>query len=214
MRENSDDIIARLVADLGPVSPLRHRSGMSRMLAAVVAGIGIVIYGLGPRADLATGHPDPMFLTSSGLFLVLALASAWSAIDMARPSVGTRRDGWAWTAMMAAVLPIAALGLIASNLYAGEPVHIDSGGIQCLSVGFATGLLTLGALVTWLRKGAPSSPATAAMLIGVASGAAGIFAVSLCCPDNSLIHIGIWHAGTILLMGLFGRLALPRFLAW
>lgn len=211
---NSDDVIGQLVADLHPVTPLHRRLGIVRILFALVISVGFVVYGLGVRSDIASGQPDPMFLTSSGLFLVLALASAWSAIDMARPSVGTRRDGWAWTAMMAAVLPLAALGLIAIDLFTGQHFRIDTGGIQCMSVGVIAGGLTLATLVLWLRRGAPSSPQMAAMLVGVAAGSAGIFGVSLCCPQNSLIHIGIWHGGTVVLTGVLGWLVLPRFLAW
>lgn len=214
MNTNSDSMIGRLVDDLRPVRPLHPGTGMARILLAIAASIGLVVYGFGLRTDIVAGRPDPMFLTSSGLFLVLALASAWSAIDMARPSVGTRRDGWAWTATMAAVLPVAALGLIALDLVTGQSVSVDGGGIHCLTVGSAAGALTLGTLLLWLRRGAPSSPRLAAMMIGVAAGSAGIFAVSLCCPHNGLIHIGVWHGGTVVLMGALGRLILPRFLTW
>ena len=214
MNTNTDEMIGRLVADLTPVRPLRQRTGMVRTMLAFAVSVGIVIYAIGVRADIMAGRPDPMFLTSSGLFLVLALASTWAAIDMARPSVGTRRDGWAWTAMMAAVLPVAALGLIAIDLFTGQPVRTAPGGYECLAIGTAAGSLTLVSLVTWLRRGAPTFPTLAGTLVGVAAGSAGIFGVSLCCPQNDLIHIGIWHGGTVVLMGVLGRLFLPRVLAW
>ena len=52
------------------------------------------------------------------------------------------------------------------------------------------------------------------MLTGVAAGAAGIFAVSLYCPHNDLVHIGVWHGLTVVLAGAIGRLAIPRMIAW
>lgn len=211
---HTDDIIGKLVADLDPVTPLHRRSGLVRMLIGLAISTFIVIYGFGVRADIVAGQPDPVFLTSAGLFLILALASSWSAVDMARPSVGIRRDGWAWTAMMAAVLPLAALALIALDLFRGHPVYVDSSGYECLAEGCTAGLLTLGVLVFWLRRGAPSSLTKAGLLVGVAAGSAGIFAVSLCCPVNSLIHIGLWHGGAVIVMGLLGRVFLPRVLAW
>ena len=214
MRSSPDDMIGQLVAELRPIRPLRQRIGMVRIVLALVLGAGIVGFGIGIRADILGGVPDPMFLTSSGLFLVLALASGWGAVDMARPFVGTRRDGWAWTAAMAAVLPAGAIGLIGLDLARGRPLYVDTLGPECMTVGCLAGLLTLTVLVLWLRRGAPSSPRLAGLLAGVAAGAAGIFAVSLCCPENSLVHIGLWHGGTVIVMGLFGRLALPRFLAW
>ncbi len=209
-----DALIESLVNDLAPVKPLRQQDGMVRMLIALAAGAGLFALFCGPRHDLATGQPDPMFLTSSGLFLVLALASAWTVIDMARPWVGTRREGWGWTALMAAVLPIAALTLAALGWLRGNPQAIDAGGIACLGSGIGIGLLTAATLLTWLRRGAPSSPRRAGLLTGVAAGSAGIFAVSLHCARSDLLHIGIWHGATVILMGLLGLLTVPRLIRW
>lgn len=213
MPQNPDAFLASLVADLQPVAPLRQRRGMALAALALTLGVLLVVGLLGLRHDFAGGHPEPLVLTAAGLFLVLALASAWGAVDMARPAVGTRRDGWGWTALMAAVLPGSAVAVIALDLLAGRPVPIDLG-YPCLLLGCGIGLLTAGALVVWLRRGAPSSPGRAGLLTGVAAGAAGIFAVSLWCPHNTLMHIGVWHGGTVIAMGLLGRLLLPRLLAW
>lgn len=214
MAKNTDTLIAGLVEGLKPVRPLQHRKGMAYAVLALAAGAAIMGLDFGLRHDLATGRPDPMFLTSSGLFLVLALASAWAVTDMARPYVGTRREGWGWTALMAAVLPVAALTLVLADWLSGKAVDLDRDGLTCLSVGSIIGLLTATTLVLWLRRGAPSSPKRAGMLAGVASGAAGIFAVSLYCPHSDLLHIGVWHGVAVILMGLAGRLLLPRLLAW
>lgn len=214
MAEDTNTLIAGLVEGLKPVRPLQHRKGMAYAVLALAAGAAIMGLVFGLRHDLATGRPDPMFLTSSGLFLVLALASAWAVIDMARPYVGTRREGWGWTALMAAVLPVAALTLVLADWLSGKAVDLDRDGLTCLSVGSIIGLLTAAMLVFWLRRGAPSSPKRAGMLTGVASGAAGIFAVSLYCPHSDLLHIGVWHGAAVIVMGLAGRLALPRLLAW
>lgn len=214
MAENTDAFIASLVSELEPVQLLQQRNGMARAAVALAAGAAIMALGFGLRRDLASGRPDPMFLTSSGLFLVLALASAWAVIDMARPYVGTRREGWGWTALMAAVLPVSALTLAITDALSGNRVTLDSDGAICLSVGSAIGLLTATTLVQWLRRGAPSSPRRAGLLTGVASGAAGIFAVSLYCPHSDLLHIGIWHGAAVVAMGLAGRMVLPRLLTW
>jgi hypothetical protein len=212
--KNPDPFLDSLVADLRPVAPLQQRSGMAFATLALGLGSLLVIAMLGLRRDLATGHPAPLALTAAGVFLVLALASAWAAVDMARPAVGLRREGWGWTALMAAVLPGSALALIGLNVLTGQPVDLDRSGLGCLAVGSAVGVLTAATLVLWLRRGAPSSPARAGLLTGVAAGSAGIFAVSLWCPHDSLLHIGIWHGATVIAMGIAGRLVLPRLLAW
>lgn len=214
MSENPDTFIDGLVSDLAPVAPLRQGAGMGRALLAIAIGAFLIVALFGMRPDVASGHPEPLFLISTGLFLVLALATGWSVIDMARPFVGTRRDGWGWTALMAAVLPGGALGLIASSAWRGHRIAIDAGGMFCLTFGTLVGLLTAGALVLWLRRGAPASPRKAGLHTGVAAGSAGIFAISLHCPHDDLIHIGVWHGGTVIVCGLLGRLILPRLVAW
>jgi hypothetical protein len=214
MRSEPDTFIAGLVDDLVPVRPLRQRRGMGWALAAIAAGAaGLIVQG-GLRADFANGHPGELGLLSTGLFLVLALASAWAAVDMARPQVGSRREGWVWTALMAASLPLAALALIAVNLVNGAPSGLLSDGINCLKYGLVWGLLTAATLVLWLRRGAPAQPGRAGLLTGVAAGAAGVFAVSLYCPHSEMIHVGIWHGLTVVLAGLAGWIAIPRLVRW
>lgn len=214
MARNSEELIESLVAELQPAEPLRLARGMKMALLSLGAGAGAMILMFGLRPDFLAGHPDPMALVGAGLFLVLALATSWAVVDMARPYVGIRRDGWGWTALMAAMLPAASLVLMITNRLGGEGSGLEMDGQQCLQYGLALGLFTALALTVWLRRGAPSLPGRAGMLTGVAAGSAGIFAVSLFCPHNELIHIGIWHGLTVIVAGLAGRLVIPRLIAW
>ncbi len=214
MPSDPETFIAGLVDDLTPVTPLRQRRGMGWMITAIAAGaIGMLVQG-GLRDDFAQGQPDEFGLLVTGLFLVLALASAWAVVDMARPQVGSRREGWIWNALMVALLPASALVLITANLLRGAPSGFEMEGTDCLKYGLLWGLLTAGTLVLWLRRGAPAQPGRAGLLTGVAAGSAGIFAVSLYCPHSDLIHIGIWHGFTVVLAGLAGWLAIPRLVRW
>lgn len=212
--QTTDDLIAGLVNDLEPVSRLDQRGGMLRVFIALAVGAAGFALVFGLRDDLLGGKPSEMLLLSSGLFLVLALASSWAVIDMARPAVGMRRDGWGWSALMAAVLPLAALYLVASALMHGAPSGIDMLGLKCMRYGLIWSTITFTVLTLWLRRGAPMLPARAGLLIGVAAGSAGIFAVALECPHNDLVHIGVWHGLTVVLAGLVGRIVVPRLIAW
>lgn len=203
-----------LVADLKPTSPLRQRDGMMGATLALALGSALVVAVLGIRRDFASAHPEPLVLTAMGLFLLLTFASAWAAVEMAQPEVNAHRDGRAWAALMAAILPGSALAFMAMKLNCGYPTGLDVRGYSCLALGCGVGLLTAAALIAWLRRGAPTSPSRAGLLSGVAAGAAGIFAVSLWCPQDSLPHIGIWHGMTVIVMGLQGRIVLPHLLTW
>lgn len=214
MPDKTTDLIAGLVADLQPVTPLRQRRGMTVAVLALGTGVLGMLGLFGMRPDLQAGRPDAMMLISSGLFLVLALASAWAVVDAARPYVGVRREGWGWTALMAAVLPVAALALLVGEWARGAPSELSLDGMACMKFGLGWGLLTAAALVWWLRRGAASRPDRTGLLTGVAAGAAGVLAVSLYCPHNDLVHIGVWHGLTVVLAGAIGRLVVPRLIAW
>lgn len=214
MPQDPDNFIAGLMGDLRPVRVLSQRDGMVRAVLAMLGGVAAIAVVFGLRDDVRSGHPGEMLMLSGGLFGVLALASAWCVIAMARPHVGTRRDGWGWTALMAAVLPVSALLSLVIDRLNGLAAPVDSEGIVCLTVGTLIGLLTAAALTLWLRCGAPTAPGRAGLMTGVAAGAAGIFAVSLDCPHDDLLHIGLWHGCTVLLSGLLGRLIVPRLIRW
>lgn len=214
MVRNSDAVIAELVGDLEPVRPLRfaHGLGLALLAAGVSALVVIALFGL--RPDLLGGRVNPVHLISTGLYLGLALAASVTVIVMSRPCVGTDHGGWRWAAAMAALLPAA--GLIV-GMARGD--HVLSGesirhGMECFTVAASASLLVLAMLVWWLRRGAPTAPDRAGLLAGVAAGSFGIFAFSLHCPDNDIVHIGVWHSAAVLLMAGVGRVFVPALVRW
>lgn len=214
MPRNSDALIAELVDGLEPVKPLRFGEGLALALggAAVSAGVLVGLFGL--RDEWLAGHLDPMQLVSTGLFLGLALAATVTAVVMGRPQIGSDHSGWRWAAAMAALLPVA--GTIVALGRGTQPLSPEAmrHGAECLAGGAVTSLLVFTILVLWLRRGAPTSPERAGLVAGLAAGAFGVFAVSLHCPDNDIVHIGLWHSGVLVVTALLGRLAVPRLIRW
>jgi len=211
----TDDLIANLVDELRPVRRLRPSQGLWLIAAAIGLSVAVVLLSLGLRPDLAAGRLDPMFLMGSGSFLILGLAAAVTVVIMGRPQVGTDHRGWLWAAAMATVLPLAALitGIAAgpaTALARSAPDH----GLTCLLVGSALGLMPALLLVAWLRRGAPTSPERAGLVTGVAAGSFGIFAVSLYCPYNDIMHIGLWHSLVVVTCAAAGRAVIPRLIRW
>lgn len=214
MQRDSSALIADLVSDLEPVKPLRFGEGVALALAAggVTAVAVVGLFGL--RAEWLAGHLDPMQLVSTGLFLGLALAATVTVVVMSRPQVGSDHSGWRWAAAMAGLLPVAgvivALGRGAETM---SPALIRHGA-ECLAGGTASSLLVFALLVLWLRRGAPTSPERAGLVAGIAAGAFGIFAASLHCPDNDIVHIGLWHSAVVVATGLLGRAVVPPLIRW
>lgn len=214
MPRTSDALIAELVDRLEPVRPLRFGEGM--LLALSAAGVtAVAVLGLyGLRADMSAGLVDPMHLVATGLFLGLALAATVTVVVMGRPQVGSDHSGWRWAAAMAGLLPAA--GVIVAlargtSAFSGASMAM---GEECFEIGVASSLLVFATLVLWLRRGAPTAPDRAGLVAGIAAGAFGAFTFSLHCPANDIVHIGIWHSGAVLAMGLVGRALVPHLIKW
>lgn len=214
IERSSDALIAELVGGLEPVRPLRLREGIAMALAGagVTAGLVIALFGL--RTDWLAGTVNPMHLVATGLYLGLALAASVTVVVMSRPQVGSDHSGWRWAALMAGLLPLAGVivaGLQGPVAFSGEAVvH----GAECFAIGSGASLLVFAMLVLWLRRGAPTSPERAGLVAGVAAGAFGIFAFSLHCPYNDIVHIGLWHSAVVLAMGALGRAVVPALIRW
>ncbi len=214
MPRNSDALIAELVGDLEPVKPLRFGAGMAATLAAATLSSAVVIALFGLRPDWLEGRVNPMHLLATGLYLGLALAATVTVVVMSRPQVGSDYSGWRWAAAMTGLLPVAGLIVGISrgrDMLAAETMR--HGG-ECLMLGGGASLLVFAMLVLWLRRGAPTAPDRAGLVAGVAAGAFGIFAFSLHCPDNDIVHIGIWHSAVVLAMAGLGRITVPRLIRW
>jgi hypothetical protein len=214
MTPKTDALIANLAGNLQPVKPLRFARGVGLAVAGGALTTLAVVALFGMRADLLAGRFDPVHLISTGLFLVLGMAAAVTVIVMSRPQVGNDHGGWIWAAAMAALLPIAAIivGLGGgSDVLSRESI---AHGVECLVIGGGSSLLVLAILAAWLRKGAPTAPDRAGLLSGVAAGSLGIFAFSLHCADNDIVHIGLWHSGVVLLMAALGRIVVPPLVRW
>lgn len=214
MSRDTDTLIAELAAGLTPVRPMRHWHGVGLALASLAVAMAAVIIFTGLRADVLAGSPNPLVLLSIGLFLVLGIATSVAVVTMSRPKVGNDHGGWVWATAMAALLPVTAilfaLGGQTGWLTSDGALH----GLDCLVPGSAFGLLTFAALITWLRHGAPTSLERAGLVTGIASGSFGIFAYSLHCNVNDIVHIGIWHGGVVVLSAFAGRFVVPHLVRW
>jgi hypothetical protein len=209
-----NSLISDLVADLKPMRRLSLPTGLTIFFVTTIFTVLIAVSTMGMRFDILTGHFDPMFMLSSGLFLILALASSFTVIEMSRPYVGGHRDGWIWAVAMAGLLPISALIISMAAYWQEIDLKIDLSGAKCMGLGIAFGVITGGALILWLRRGAPTSPERAGLLTGVAAGSTGIFAETLHCPINDIVHIGLWHGLAVIISAGLGRMLVPKLCRW
>ena len=214
MSTNPNFEIAALVDDLRPVRAMKVRTGLALAGIAAVGVILSTILLLGLRPDVAAGHFQPLFLFANGLFLIVALGTALAAIGIGLPRVGQSSQGWKSVVTALGLLPVAALIMLVSRTERMPLALVTSHDVKCVTMGLALGLVNAGVLVWWLRRGAPTSPERAGLLVGVSSGAVGIFAFAFHCPFDSFYHVGLWHMMPLLLGAVIGRLVVPPLVRW
>jgi hypothetical protein len=214
MAKDNNTLIAELVGDLRPVTPLSFWHGMTVTAGASLLTLLLVAGTMGLRPDLLQGPFDAVFLLATGSFLVLGIAASVAVIGMSRPQVGNEHGGWVWAVAMAALLPVSALVVSLFGPARAFDAPFVEHGVECLAAGSGAGLIVGAGLTAWLRRGAPTSTATAGLLTGIAAGSIGIFAFSLHCDYNDIVHIGLWHSMAVVVSAVAGRLLVPVLVRW
>ncbi len=154
-----------------------------------------------------------MFLIRSGMLLLLGGGTAHAVLGMASPAVGKPHISWQMALAAAFLFPVAAL-IVALTGDVGNAMSAMYSVGQCLMFSFIGGLATAVPMILHLRRGAPTSPARAGWLVGIASGGLGAFAYNLHCPFNSVVYIGMWYTLAVGICAVVGRLAVPRLIHW
>lgn len=214
MDHDNDTLINALVDDLEPVRPLHRIEGGALVAVAAVLTVLLVLVVNGLADNVRTGTVSAMFLLANGLLLMLGVAASASTIAMASPRVGNRHDGTVWAIAMAGVFPAVAVIMLA--VHGPDAPHLldAAGSWHCFAEATLASLLIAGALLVWLRRGAPVSPERAGLHLGIGATALGTAVCGLSCPVDTIYHLGVWHALPVMLGGLAGRFLVPRLLRW
>ncbi len=210
-----DELIEGLAGALKPVRPRRVlRGGLWVAVGWVTSGaLLFALFGL--RHDLAAGKAmAPLPMLAFWLIVALALAASWSALRMGLPGVGRDYGGWRWAGLAALALPLTALFIGFADSHGAIAEMQPEHGMHCMVAGLIAGLGVGAALFAWLKGGAPTSPARAGWVVGIAAGAAGASVIALRCSSEGMVHIALWHGLAILLSAVAGRVLLTPLLRW
>jgi hypothetical protein len=211
---NHDQLIDQLADDLTPSKGVSLMEGRLLLAATAMASAVVLVALFGMRPDFVAGVPHPVPLLCLLLTSIVAIAAAVNVTAMARPAVGAIRAGWAWALAALVALPLGALVTAPNGLPELRAIVFAATGSSCFFIGTAAAISSVAALAMWLKRGAPTSAARASWLIGAAGGCVGASAVALTCPNDSIIHIGIWHAAIIPVSAVASRLIVAPLLRW
>lgn len=208
----TDDLIARLAADLKPVRPM----AMQRLLFVAVLLSGIVAIvamnmWLGMRPDMDTAMSTMSFWTKFSYTLAIALLGAAATLVLARPDGQTR---WPWLAaisLLALLVVVAVVQLVRAEPEDVMPLVLGGTSLVCPWRIVVLGLPVLLGAILALRRFAPANPALAGFAAGIMGGGIGAWVYSFACAETGLMFLALWYSFGILVVGALGAV-LGRFL--
>ncbi len=203
------------LAALQPVRLRRPRREWTIALVASLAWVAALVGGFGLRGDLPA-LPETWLLAHGAIWLLGFATLAWLALVPRSGAVMPRARVAGMCAAGAVVLYVA-VGLLfagASPASFSPPNTLESllhFGLGCLTMGTFTAVLPIVVLSLLLRGRVPLSSRWAAAAVGAAGGCVGGLFLHLRCPVATALHLGVAHAGVVLLSALLAAtLAAPR----
>lgn len=211
----TEDLIAILSKNTEPVDRgAMEQTFFIALTVGLLFALGIMIIGLGTRADLTTARALIFLCLKIAFALAIVSIATVFLIKLARP--GGEKNASSGLV----VLPFIAIALIAAiNLGFAPKSHWDKmimgdSWLECL-LSIPIIAITPFAIAIWaVRRAAPTNLVRAGAFAGLVSGGVSAMAYALHCSDDSLPFIAVWYGGTIVLCTLAGAIFGPRLLRW
>ncbi len=211
----TDDLVAALSAHIEPVNGrLVGRTVSIALAAATVVALGIMLVGLGVRADLMTARALIFLLLKFAFTVGIVGVASVYLTRLARPG-GERR-----ISSISAVIPFAAIVLLAAiSLGLAPSSHwnkmvMGDEWLECLLSIPIIAIMPFAVIIAAVRRAAPTNLVWTGAFAGLISGGVSAMAYALHCTDDSLPFVAIWYGGTIVLCTLAGAALGPRLLRW
>jgi hypothetical protein len=208
------DLIKTLAADAGRKAPSFSRLWTGAVVAGIVIAATIFFAFIRPRGDFAQACETVRFLFKFVVTGLLALTALPALVAFSRPET---RDRTRLALLLAAPLLLAAavaveLAVVPSAEWSGRLVGHNS--LYCMSFIPAMGIGPLALFVLALRNAAPSRPALAGALAGLASGGIAATLYAAHCTDDSPLFVATWYTIAISALAIGGALAARRWARW
>ncbi|MBN9332688.1 DUF1109 domain-containing protein [Devosia sp.] len=211
----TDDLIARLSADLKPIAP---RALERRLWLALVIGLAITTLAAWLVLDRMLCRPfggafgGPMFWVKFGYTLAFGLFGLAAAPVLARP------DGRiVWPLLVAGLLVLLALVLGTVDWMRADwamPALMGDTAMVCPWLITLTGLPILGVLLSAMRGLAPRSPALAGFAAGLVAGGFGALAYAFYCGETGMMFMAVWYTLGMAMTALLGAIIGSVMLRW
>ncbi len=208
----TDDLIARLAADLRPVRPKAMQRLLigATVLSTLVAIVAMNMW-LGMRPDMDTAMATMNFWTKFSYTLTMALLGGVATLALARPDGRIRWPWYVALGLLGALVILAFVQLARAEPDEMMPLIVGGTSMVCPWRIVLLGLpILFGALIA-LRRFAPRNPTLAGFAAGIMAGGAGAWVYSFACAETGMMFLVLWYTLGILIVGVIGAV-LGRFL--
>jgi hypothetical protein len=181
---------------------------------AVILAAAVFFATAEPRPDFMAAADTPRFLFKFVVTITLAASAFSLARALSRPGESWRQflHYLAAAPALAAMATMAELFVLPPSTWAVSLIGTNS--LVCLISILLIGIGPLAIFLLALRYGAPTRPALAGAVAGLAAGgiAAAFYAVR--CTDDSPLFIATWYTMAIAGLALLGAGVAHRFARW
>jgi hypothetical protein len=208
----TEALVERLAADIRPVRRLSPpMARLAYWLVPSLAWVGLVVWVIGLRPDIAERLADPVWLTEQAAALLTALTAAVAALCAGVPG----RPRWE---RLLPVFPAAAwLGVVAAGclgLWAGRAGGGFAPDWLCFPGIVLVGSIPALLMVVMLRRGAPLRPRMMLALGALAAAALANVGLRLFHMEDAALMVLVWQMGTVVLLTVLGGTSGRRFISW
>ena len=181
---------------------------------AIALAAAVFFALLGPRPDIAAAAETPRFLFKFVVTITLAVSAFGLARALSRPGE-TWRKAKPYLAAAPALMAMAVvveIVVLPPDTWSAKLVGTNS--IICLTYIPLIGIGPLAILLLALCHGAPTRPAFAGAVAGLAAGGIAATFYAAQCTDDSPLFVVSWYTIAIAWLALIGAATADRFARW
>ncbi len=181
-------------------------------LSFLVFGIAYAFFPLNP--NLSVIAKEPIFHLEILLWLALSLSSGLALYDYSFPDNRRQLYGYLSVYLFSTLLLLSFYhsGFAISLQDANEEMSLWKG--RCGFIIFFLALIENFGMLWWAKRGASSTPRTAALWAALSSSALACLLMQIVCLHNTTFHLLIWHFIPLSLFCYLAQRIFAKKLAW
>jgi hypothetical protein len=211
----TEQLIEKLAADLQPIP----RGALHRRLIRAVAigaaiAFAIVALGYGFREDLLVASAQLHFWRKLGFTLAVAGLGLTAVLSASRPGAGVKAPALWLLAPFAFIACLAVVELAGLDPAVRRATWLGETAMSCPWSILLLSIPVLTTLLISMHRLAPTRPAIAGLVAGLASGGVAATIYGLHCPEWAASFVATWYALGIIASGILGAATGRRVLRW